>query len=278
MKKTCRSCNREIPVEGFYVGGSGKPRPDCKECQKEQQRKKNDQLKLRTPEEAIKKTTKRCNDCGVTLPVGEFGIALVNPDGLKPVCKACEAKRSMKWVTAVPERQIKANENSRQWRINNPEKFREKTERWRHENPDKYRTIMEKAYAKYRESEKGREKISAQRARRTESGMGAAYKRQRDAAKLQATPAWFSLDSVRPIYEEAALLTEMTGEKWEVDHIDPLQNRLVCGLHVAENLQSITQKENRQKKNKFTPYRIDGTGRKYALKGLAWVLVESGSN
>ena len=93
-----------------------------------------------------------------------------------------------------------------------------------------------RAYKKYRASEHGQQKRREFQKRLNETGLGAAYKRKRDAVKLQATPAWYDLEQVKPIYEQAAVLSEATGQPWEVDHIDPLQGELVCGLHVAANL------------------------------------------
>jgi 5-methylcytosine-specific restriction endonuclease McrA len=43
----------------------------------------------------------------------------------------------------------------------------------------------------------------------------------------------------------------VTGIQYEVDHIIPLNHELVCGLNIPENLQIITQEENRKKSNKW---------------------------
>lgn len=50
-------------------------------------------------------------------------------------------------------------------------------------------------------------------------------------------------------HEIAQMRLAVTGEKWEVDHIVPLQSKLVCGLHNEFNLQVITQRENSSKRN-----------------------------
>jgi 5-methylcytosine-specific restriction endonuclease McrA len=53
------------------------------------------------------------------------------------------------------------------------------------------------------------------------------------------------------IYRQAKKLTQKTGILHEVDHIIPLQNHLVCGLHVENNLQILTREQNRKKFNHF---------------------------
>ena len=46
-------------------------------------------------------------------------------------------------------------------------------------------------------------------------------------------------------------VNKATGEKYHVDHIIPIKNKLVCGLHVYENLRVIPAKQNLVKSNKF---------------------------
>ena len=52
-------------------------------------------------------------------------------------------------------------------------------------------------------------------------------------------------------YDEAVRLTETTGVRYEVDHIIPLNNKFVCGLHVPCNLQIQTASDNGKKSNVF---------------------------
>ena len=49
----------------------------------------------------------------------------------------------------------------------------------------------------------------------------------------------------------AKLREEITGFKWHIDHIIPLQGRNVCGFHVWSNLQVIPAVQNLSKGNKY---------------------------
>jgi len=55
----------------------------------------------------------------------------------------------------------------------------------------------------------------------------------------------------RELHAEAVRLGIETGESHSVDHMLPLMGRLVCGLHVWENLQVIPDGLNKRKINKF---------------------------
>ena len=70
----------------------------------------------------------------------------------------------------------------------------------------------------------------------------------------KATPPWLTDDQkllMRKLYLQAIELTKITGERYVVDHIVPLINDSVCGLHVPWNLRVITQDENLKKSNKL---------------------------
>jgi hypothetical protein len=89
---------------------------------------------------------------------------------------------------------------------------------------------------------------------RDPSKAAARYAKRR-AAKQKATPVWLSKDDVflmQEIYSLARLRTKISKTAWEVDHIVPLSNPKVCGLHVPWNLQVIPLIENRKKRNILT--------------------------
>ena len=82
-------------------------------------------------------------------------------------------------------------------------------------------------------------------------GMANAYAMKRNAAKLCATPVWSNKILINEFYSTAKLWEAVYGGKWEVDHIIPLQGKLVCGLHVEHNLRIIPMSLNRSKSNGY---------------------------
>jgi hypothetical protein len=76
----------------------------------------------------------------------------------------------------------------------------------------------------------------------------------RRLSKIQRTPAWLTdidFERINNEYRVAALLTKVTGSSWHVDHIVPLQGKMVSGLHVPSNLRVLPATENIRKSNSF---------------------------
>lgn len=80
-----------------------------------------------------------------------------------------------------------------------------------------------------------------------------AINKKHKAAKIRALPLWADLEKIQEFYSEAHRLTKETGVIHQVDHIVPLQSKLVSGLHVEANLRVIPKRENCSKQNRFWP-------------------------
>lgn len=77
------------------------------------------------------------------------------------------------------------------------------------------------------------------------------YRRNRRKLIKLATPKWVDKQEIKNFYEKAKQLRETTGIYYVVDHIIPIKNEIVCGLHILSNLQIITLSENSKKHNDF---------------------------
>lgn len=73
----------------------------------------------------------------------------------------------------------------------------------------------------------------------------------RECRKIKATPNWVIKFYIDEAYHLAKLREKHTGIKHHVDHIVPLRNKTVCGLHSHTNLQVIPAVLNMRKGNKL---------------------------
>jgi len=78
----------------------------------------------------------------------------------------------------------------------------------------------------------------------------------RRAAELRRTPAWLTQQDCQLTeakYAMARWLGEVVGVAYHVDHVIPLQGKLVSGLHVPDNLCVLRGDLNASKGNKWVP-------------------------
>lgn len=68
-----------------------------------------------------------------------------------------------------------------------------------------------------------------------------------------AKPEWADDYRIAEIYRMRNEISEQTGIQHHVDHIVPLRNKLVCGLHNEFNLQVLPGAENLKKHNRHWP-------------------------
>ena len=122
------------------------------------------------------------------------------------------------------------------------------TAQWRSENAER-RAIQRKAeYAK----NAAQAKEASRQYRKANPDKVNAWSKNRIHAKRSAMPLWADTKSIKCYYDVCSFFNEVNGyTKYHVDHIIPLQGKLVTGLHVHNNLQVILASENRSKGNKF---------------------------
>ena len=143
------------------------------------------------------------------------------------------------------ELQQRRYEYKKAWAKDNAEKVRESRKKYEENNSLKI--------AEYRSSEefKKHTRKNVMKYQRKYPEKTLAKVRKRQMLKLQAIPKWVNYTRIDALYSLAAMLTKNTGEKYHVDHIIPIKNEKVCGLHIYENLRVILAKQNLTKSNKF---------------------------
>lgn len=156
--------------------------------------------------------------------------------------------RMKEWHAANPRRE-EAKARAAEWYKNNKDRGNANSATWRKKHAKKAKAIQ----AAYRKRNQEVCKERSEKWRKANPDRARAIVARRTAAKRNAIPGWYGeLDEF--VAAEAAHLAVLrekaTGVKWEVDHIIPLQGRLVRGLHVWNNLQVIPMKLNRMKGNR----------------------------
>ena len=118
----------------------------------------------------------------------------------------------------------------------NKEKLREYRRKYHSSNKDKSKEYKLKNKDKIREANR-LYRLNNPHIKNTANAI-------RRATKLNATPKFVNLKKIKEIYKNCP-------KGFHVDHIIPLKNKLVCGLHVEWNLQYLPAKENLSKSNKL---------------------------
>jgi hypothetical protein len=174
---------------------------------------------------------KTCRKCNVDKEISMFHKGN-NPDGYRTWCKPC------------------VSTYKKQYKIDNAERIKKVQQVY---NAVQY--PLRKTYFQQRYLAQKQKMDAANKAyRKANLDKHAAKETKRRAAKLSRTPAWLTADDrwmIEQVYELAALRTKMFGFYWEVDHVLPLQGKIVSGLHVLTNLQVIPATLNRQKNNRY---------------------------
>ena len=158
-------------------------------------------------------------------------------------CKACDNRRAAAWAAANKDRTAA---HVAKYQASNREVINLRSRAARAVDPSASRTYVAKWRAKNAEAAR-----AASRAWYVANpARSRAQEAKRRAAKLRAVAAWADHDQIARVYDSARELREM-GIDVHVDHIVPLQSKVVCGLHTHDNLQIILARDNISKSNRM---------------------------
>lgn len=194
-----------------------------------------------------------CTRCKTDKPNEAFGLNRSKASGYQSHCKQCDSERSKaRALLRTPEDRARIAANNRAWEKANPEKraaavlkhapklrpvdpakARARAAAWRKANPEKHKAANARRYERHKA--------------RFHANVAA-----RRAHQKHAIPPWSDPEKIRAIYAEARQRNE-AGEKVHVDHVIPLKNPLVCGLHTPDNLEIIPALDNWSKNNRHWP-------------------------
>jgi hypothetical protein len=158
-----------------------------------------------------------CSICTLEKKKEDFPKAKTCVSGYRSYCRICKNKQTSSYYYKDKERH---RQSADKWAQENQDKVREIKASWKKRNP---------VYTK------------ADRAKRS-------------AIKRSAEVLW-DIEFTNFVFEEAhhlrGLRDASSGFKWHVDHVIPLQGKLVCGLHVWNNFAVIPAIINMRKNNKY---------------------------
>ena len=174
---------------------------------------------------------KKCCICKEIKSLEEFYKNKCRKDGHDTKCKVCDKNK--------PVNKEKANLRNKKWRESEKgreyykkhyrtykDRYTKNNKKWYDENKARYQEL----WRKYANRDSTRKRHKYQEAKRR-------------AQKLKATLSGYDAE-IKEIYNNCP-------KGYHVDHIVPLNNDKVCGLHVPWNLQYLTAEENLKKNNKL---------------------------
>ena len=207
-------------------------------------------------------TSKVCYSCKIEKTLEEFSKNKTQKDGYHNACKPCKRATDKLYRENNKE---KVAAGKRKCYLEKRDYYDAKTKEWVRNNTDGRKRIINNYYSRnqktilekqavYRSENK---EVCNSRvkswAKRNPDRLRAKDARRR-SQELKAQPLWLTekqKQEIDNIYNLARDCELVSGEKYHVDHIVPLQGKTVCGLHVPWNLQVLPASVNIGKSNKF---------------------------
>lgn len=185
---------------------------------------------------------KICTRCKRELSEERFSRRRDRPIGFVSHCKQCALEQYQDWAR-------RNRGHLQQYYLDNKERYRATGKRFRDNNREQINRQNRERY--YHNPEKA--SASYKRWRQAHLAYGASRRAEYVARKKRAMPTWANTFFMEEIYDLAKMRTQYLGRPYEVDHIVPLKNDIVCGLHCEQNLQIIPAAENQRKRNIHWP-------------------------
>lgn len=204
---------------------------------------------------------KKCTKCGEIKAISEFRAMAKSADGKRPNCGDCSRKEAAQYREKYKDRvkqqhlnwyakyKTQIIEQHRCYRARNEEKIYQLHKRYRSKNDDKCKA----ANAEWRAANADYHRENARQWSKNNPARKRVHNSKRRGASMEATPPWANIDAMQSVYEMARSLALSTGIEHHVDHIVPLQHKIVCGLHCEHNLQAIPAVDNLRKNNRVWP-------------------------
>lgn len=189
---------------------------------------------------------KKCTKCGETKSPEGFHRRSYAKDGLMSECKPCTIERNEQWRAANPDAH---RARVAKWRARNPARAKQADREWAGKNRER----VNASSRRYTARNPGKSTASSAAYYKAHPSKATAKAARYKALRLKATTKWASGFIISEAYDLARLRAKATGIEWEVDHIVPLQSKLVCGLHCEANLQVIPAVANNKKGNRHWP-------------------------
>ena len=133
---------------------------------------------------------------------------------------------------------------TRKYQSKNREKAVVYAKEWQTRNPEKAKLHRQNFYRNHKDEILLKAKAWCQNNPEIVNKISRVNAAKRRALLRLRIPRWSDLRLIRNFYDNCP-------SGYEVDHVVPINGKSVCGLHVPENLQYLTLKENRRKGNLF---------------------------